>query len=186
VALEELTMTLVTAIAHLLEPWQTAYADSKVLPTVLTGAHLLALLFSGGLALGADRATLRALTHPASTREAHLEELGSVHRPVLVALTVLFASGALLAAADVETFLSSPVFWGKLALVALLLVNGLVMTRTEASLRRLDGIRGIGRDGREGREGTPRLWRRLRACAWASLLLWAATTVVGAALVGAA
>jgi hypothetical protein len=177
-------VSLVHSIAQTLQPWQSAYADSRVLPTLLTGTHLLSLLFSGGLALGADRTTLRALSHRVETRQAQLAELGSVHRPVLAALAVLLVSGALLAAADIETFLSSPLFWGKLALIALLLANGLVMTRTEASLRRIEMIRGIGFE--VGRESGPRLWGRLRACAWTSLALWAATTVLGAALVGIA
>ena len=177
-------MSLAHTLAELLAPWQSAYADSRVLPTLLTGTHLLALLFSGGLALGADRATLRALAHGEATRWPHLAELAAVHRPVLTALAVLLVSGALLAGADVETFLSSPLFWGKLALVALLLANGLVMTRTEASLRRIAMIRGLGIE--VGRESGPRLWQRLRACAWASLSLWAATTILGAALVGSA
>ena len=47
-----------------------------------------------------------------------------------------------------------------------------------------DDVRDDVRD--DAREAGPRLWRRLRACAWASLALWAATTVAGAALVGIA
>jgi uncharacterized membrane-anchored protein len=170
-------LSIVPTIAAALEPWRTAYADSAVLSAGLTGVHLVALLFSGGLAVGADRATLRATAGPAPAREAYLAELHAVHRPVLVALAVLFASGALLAAADLETFLASPVFWGKMALVALLLGNGLVMTRTEDVLRRASAA---------GHAAAPRFWRRLRVASACSLLLWASITVAGAVLVATA
>jgi len=40
-------------------------------------------------------------------------------------------TGVLLAAADVETFLPSVIFWVKLGLVALLVINGGVLTLTE-------------------------------------------------------
>ena len=56
------------------------------------------------------------------------------------------------------------------------------MARAGASLRRIELIRRIGFD--VGRRSGPRLWRRLRACAWASLALWGAAAVAGAALLG--
>jgi hypothetical protein len=168
----------VDVLARASAPWQEAYNNSRVLPTAVTAVHLLALLFSGGLAVAADRATLRALRGPDDARRREqIVELHDVHRPVLIAMGVLFASGVLLAAADVETFFASPVFWVKLALVALLLINGVVLYRTEGALRRADAGPG---------EPPAALWRRLRASSWASLALWGATTLAGAVLVGAA
>lgn len=169
-------LSAVDALASALAPWQSAYADSAALSTGLTAAHLVALLFGGGLSVATDRATLRAAGHPAAARRRQLDELGAAHRPVLAALALLFVSGALIAAADVETFLAAPVFWAKLALVGLLLANGLAMTRTERALRRAEAA---------GHEAAPRLWARLRASAAASLLLWTAITVVGVVLVNA-
>jgi hypothetical protein len=89
----------------------------------------------------------------------------------------LFASGVLLAAADLETFATSPVFWVKLGLVALLLVNGFVLERTESRLR-----------GLSAREVVPAgrvesSWRRLRKSAVLSFVLWTATLVAGTLLV---
>jgi hypothetical protein len=169
-------MTIVHTVAHLLAPWQSAYSDSKVISTAVTSVHLLALLFSGGLAVAADRATLLALRGSPGDRRRQLAALRDVHGPVLIALAVLFGSGVLLAAADVETFASSPLFWGKLALVALLLVNGVVLQRTETSLRR----------SLDAELAPTTLWRRLRVSTWLSIALWATTTLAGAALVGAA
>jgi len=164
---------LVAALA----PWKSAYSDSKVIPAVVTSIHLLALLFGGGLAVAADRATLRVGRSGATDHATQLAELRAVHKPVLIALVALFASGALLTAADLETFIASPVFWAKLGLVTLLLANGLVLERTESRLR-----------GLSAREVVPTarvrtLWRRLRKSAVLSLVLWTATLLVGTLLV---
>jgi hypothetical protein len=160
-----------------LQPWQSAYSNSKVIPAAVTSVHLVALLFGGGLAVAADRATLRVGRSGATDHATQLAELRAVHKPVLVALVVLFASGVLLAAADLETFITSPVFWAKLGLVTLLLVNGLVLERTESRLRSLSA-----------REIVPTtrvnsLWRRLRKSAVLSVVLWTATLVAGTLLV---
>jgi len=163
-----------------LQPWQSAYSNSKVIPAMVTTVHLVALLFGGGLAVAADRATLRVGRRGATDHATQLAELRAVHKPVLVALVALFASGILLAAADLETFVSSPVFWVKLGLVALLLLNGFVLERTETRLRKLSA-REI--------EPTARiqgLWRRLRRSAVCSLALWTATLVAGTFLVNIA
>jgi len=105
-----------------------------------------------------------------------LHELDAIHRPVLIALGALFASGVALAAADVETFAKSPVFILKLTIVALLLGNGAVLQRTERTLRV--------ETGPPARES--RLWRRLRTTAYLSLVLWTSAVVVGTVLVNAA
>ena len=180
-------MAIVQTLVDLAAPWQSIYADSAALSAGVTSVHLLALLFSGGLALGADRATLRAFRGDDRRRAAQLDELGSVHRPVLFALALLFGSGVMLAAADLETFLGSPVFWVKMGLVALLLVNGLVMTRLEHGLRGRGPAATSASATSPSAASAPRVaggtWRWLRVCAWCSLLLWAATTVAGAVLI---
>jgi len=158
-------------------PWQSAYSNSKVIPAVVTTVHLLALLFGGGLAVAADRATLRVGRRGAADQATQLAELRAVHRPVLMALVVLFASGVLLTAADLETFVESPVFWVKLGLVTLLLLNGLVLERTESRLRNLSARETVPAVRVQG------LWRRLRRSAVCSLALWSATLAAGTFLV---
>ena len=173
---------VVEALARVLAPWQTLFSDSKVLSTAVVTVHIVALLFGGGLAVAADRVTLRAfratrggaVDRAADEQQRLLAELGAVHRPVLIGLALLFVSGVLLAAADVKTYALSWVFWLKIALVALLLVNGIVLERAEARLRRGTS------------DGTTGAWTRLRTATWASLVLWTATTVVGVALTNAA
>ena len=159
-----------------LAPWQAAYSNSKLLAVIVMGAHLVALLFGGGFAVAADRATLRVFGDFADDHQrvsALLEELHSVHRPVLAALAVLFLTGLMLAAADAETFLRSPLFWLKLGLVALLMINGAVLVLFETKLRR---------SARRDADSTRACRRVLRVSAWSSLSLWTATLLVGVAL----
>ena len=47
----------------------------------------------------------------------------------------MLLSGLGMATADVETFAKSPAFVVKLSLVTLLVVNGIVLTRTERAIR---------------------------------------------------
>ncbi len=163
-----------------LTPWQSAYSNSKVIPGIVTTVHLVALLFGGGLAVAADRATLRVGRSGAADQAMQLAELRAVHRPVLVALVALFASGILLTAADLEAFVASPVFWVKLGLVTLLLANGVLLERTESRLRHLSS-RQIVPTARINA-----LWQRLRVNAVCSLALWTATLVAGTLLVNLA
>jgi hypothetical protein len=161
---------VVHALAHLLAPWQSLYGNSKAISGAVTFIHLAALLFGGGFAIAADRATLRTMRSSPERRWLLLHDLAAVHRPVIIALAVLFLSGLLLAAADIQTFAGSPVFWIKMGLVALLLGNGYRLNRTEAMLRESGG-----------RSRDP-LWNRLRHTAITSLMLWTTIVLAGTVL----
>ena len=163
-----------TVLVQLVEPWSQLYGDSKLLPTLIVFAHIAALVFAGGLAVTMDRGTLRAARGPAEFRWRQLEELARAHRLVVTGLVLSVVTGVLLFAADVETYFVSPIYWTKMALIALLLLNGFIMTRTESRIR-----------------STPAAaddtgWTRLRATAAASIFLWFAIAFVGVALVQAA
>ena len=174
--------SLVATLAHWFAPWQSAYSDSKLLETGVTSLHIAATLVGGGIAIAADRDTLRTLHTEARLGPQALEELHATHRPVLIGLALLFISGFALAAADVETFAKSPVFLVKLILVTLLCINGVFLTRTEHLLRR----RVFAELTRPpSLEATPALWRRLRTASWLSITLWIGTVVVGTALMNA-
>ena len=171
---------LVKATIEFFAPWQSLYSDSKTVAGIVTAVHLLALLFGGGLAVAADRATLRATSSEGDERRRVLLEIRSIHRPVLIALIALFASGFALATADLQTFLGSQVFWIKLGLVALLLLNGVLLERTETRLR------DAAADARpQSIRSNDRLWKRLRLAAVMSLLLWSSTLIAGTVLVNA-
>ena len=173
-------------IAGFFSPWNSLYSDSKAVSTAVTAMHILELLFGGGLALAADRSTLRALKRPETERQTQLRELSAVHRPVLIALTVMFLSGAAMAAADVQTFATSPFFWVKMGLVALLLANGYYLTRVEQGLK-ATALVPVPAEGATATPPAPatRLWRSLRRASLTSLTLWTLTALAGAVLTGA-
>ena len=166
-------VTPLVQLEHFTAPWQSAFSNSKVISTTVTGAHVFAMFIGGGFAIAADRMTLRALRGDVQARARQLLELRYVHRPVLISMAVLFVSGFLLAASDVKTFATDAVFWIKMGLVLLLILNGAVLTRTEQSL---------GNAGITSEHQQQRLWTRLRMSSWCSLFLWSATLIAGVIL----
>ncbi len=162
-------MPIVETLVNLLEPWSTMYSDSTVLSVVLKYAHLGAMLVGGGLAISADRTVLRAAVPATAEGRVVLADLvGDVHRPVVAALMVSAASGALLLAADLEALAVNKVLWVKFGLLLLLAGNGLLMLRDERALRRGTG------------GGSAFL--ALRARAFTSVGLWLAITLAGVGL----
>ena len=158
------------ALVALLKPWADFYSDSKAAETAVMFLHVGGLLLAGGLAIAADRHTLRAMRLAAGDRHGHLAELATVHRWVLSGLAVIVISGLGLLTADIETFWGSWIYWTKMGLVVVLLYNGFVMTRVERALTR------------DASETSPS-WRKLHRVAVRSLLLWFVTAAVGVALV---
>lgn len=156
------------ALATLAEPWAKVYGAHKSVSAAVTFLHLVPLIFAGGAAFTADRATLRAVRAGVADRTRQLQELALTHRVVQAGLALSIVSGVLLFLSDVETFLGSVFLWIKLGLVSLLLVNGFVMDRTERALN------GSGDD--------PALWGRLRTLAILSAILWMATALAGIVL----
>lgn len=165
-------------IDALVEPWRRLYAQSPLLSTVILFGHLGGLFAAGGLTVAADRATLRLDPSDELDRRRHLTDLARLQRPVWIAFLVALFSGALLFLADVEAFALSPIFWTKMALVALLIGNAVSTVRLDAALRRDEESACV------QLEGGPRArrWRRRRACAMVSAALWFGVVLVGTAL----
>jgi hypothetical protein len=160
------------------EPWRRLYSHSTLVSTLVLFGHLAGLLAGGGLALAADRATLRVDPSNDRERERHLDDLARVRRSVAAAVGVALLSGVLLFFADVEAFAASRIFWAKMALIGLLLANALVMVRAEASLRELP----VADTSDSATSARSRLWRRRRASAAVSLVLWFVLVLAGTAL----
>ena len=153
------------SLRDLATTWGSFYANHTSVKTIVMFAHLGGLLAGGGTAIAADRAILRRGNDPAA-RPMLLEMVASSHRVVIASLAAIIASGVLLFASDVDTFLYSRVFWLKMTLVMTLLSNGAALQRGEH--------RAVGGD-----EGG---WRLLRLTAIVSITVWALTTFVGVAL----
>jgi hypothetical protein len=162
-------MIVPESLVNLLKPWNEFYSHSKMAATVVIFLHIGGLLLAGGMAISADRGTLRALRVGVAERPPYMRELGAVHRWVISGLTIVVISGLLLLTADIETFFGSWVYWTKMTLVVLLLINGWMMTRTELSLQR------------DATEASP-YWRPLHRTAVTSLVLWFTIVALGVAL----
>jgi hypothetical protein len=171
--------TILQTIATAAKPWASLYSDSRAVSSAVTFFHLGGLLFAGGLAIASDRATFRALRGTDEDRSRLLIDLSAAHAWVLGGLSVIFASGLMLALSDVKTFGPSPIYWTKMSLVVLLLLNGAMLQRTEQKLRAGSLLT---------QSGPPmsRLWTRLRLAATASMVLWTAIVLAGVILVESA
>ena len=146
--------------------WASLYANSKALITAVTFLHLAGIMLGGGAAVTFDRLTLRLSRASAAARTAHLAQLEAVHTMVLVGLGMMFVSGALMFAADVDTFAGSRLFWLKMLVVALVVGNGALIVRARTWL----GVSGEER------------WGRLKAVSVVSLVLWLAAVLLGTLL----
>lgn len=166
----------VTAFA---QPWADRVADSPVLATALITAHLVAIFAAGGLAIGADRRVLRATSTyrvptPSNIEVPHsligvvIGDLADTHRPVIAALALAATTGVMLLLSDIGTFATSRVFWSKMGLLLLLLLNGRRLQRAEARLA-------------SGSDDAPAI-RALRSAAFFSLFAWFGIVMLGAIL----
>ena len=173
------TVNILQAVANAAKPWASLYSDSTAISSAVTFLHLAGLLFAGGLAIATDRATFRALRGTDEDRNRLLLDLGNSHSWVLGGLSVIFVSGILLALSDVKTFGYSPVYWTKMSLVVLLLLNGALLQRTERKLR-------AGSLLIQSTAPRKRLWSRLRFAAATSMVLWTAIVLAGVILVESA
>ena len=162
-------MTLIQTLAEVAKPWADFYAKSK--PTALgaTYLHIAGVMIGGGFAMASDRAALRVSRGSTEDRAFILREFTFVHRPVVVALTLVVLSGAAMMLADVETFLGNPVYYVKMGMFVMLLGNGLLMQRNEKRLAADPSAANAS-------------WSGFRGNAIASLILWMSIALAGVLL----
>lgn len=155
-------------LASLFSSWSSYYGDHQAVSVTIRSLHLLALVVGGGAAVTADRRVL------ASRRSALLTDalayMHRSHRIVIAAFAVIVATGLLMALADVSTYSVSTLFWTKMALVALLVANGGVLTFA----------------GRHAATAESPWRRRLIAASAISLVLWLVIVYASSWLVVAA
>jgi len=152
------------AVSQLLARWALFYGHSPVSATV-TYLHLVGILVGGGVAVAADRASLR-LSPATPDWSNELGRLAGVHRWVVGGLALIFASGLLMMFAELGSLATSVVFWTKMGLIALLLGNGYIRMRAENMLR----------------QGSAAGWGRFRRTSVASLVLWFVILLAGTVL----
>jgi len=159
-------MMFALALRDLATDWGSYYSNHAILRTLIAFAHIGGIVAGGGAAIVADRGILAAIGRSAPERGSLLTSVRNTHSVVLIGLVAVMLSGVLLFAADVDTFLVSKLFWTKMALVVLLMINGLVLTAAE----------------RRAATGDHVSWGTLRWTAIASLTLWCLTTLTGTGL----
>jgi hypothetical protein len=150
----------------LLVDWASFYANHAVVRTIITFAHIGGLVAAGGAAMTIDRGLLSFARRDTDAGRAQLAAMRTSHGFVLWGMVVVTVSGLLLFAADVDVFWASRVFWIKIALIALLVVNGAALMWSE----------------RRASAGDTSAWSTLRWTAAASITLWMLTTLAGVAL----
>lgn len=158
---------MVAAASGLVERWAHLYADSKALSAGIMFLHLAGILGAGGIAIAADRVSLQLPAHAGEHLAREIERLKAVHTWVIAGLALTVATGVLQLFSDLHTYLTAWLFWTKMGLIALLLVNGWV---------RLQAERGIEAGG-----VMPYL-TRFRLTSVVSLVLWFAVLLAGAFL----
>ncbi len=165
-------MASLDTMVSIVQPWAHFYNDSSAAQKGVLFLHFGALLAAGGYAVAADRWVLRAGRLDEGARSALLDQLVTLHRPVLIGLSLLIVTGSAMALADAEALLTSPVFWLKMSCFALLLLNGLTLLRAEKKLRRAP----------LGNTRFTAEWRKLQWAARRSSSLWLLTLLLGTLL----
>ncbi|HSD66443.1 MAG TPA: DUF6644 family protein [Vicinamibacteria bacterium] len=163
-------MALPTLLASTIESWAAFYDAHRMVSVTIRYVHLAGLVVGGGTALAADRRILKAVRSGPAERSATAAALPASHRIVVPALAAVVATGALMLASDTATFLGSRLFWSKMGLVTVLLLNGV-------------GLLAAGRAA--SRERT-HAWSWLGLTSVASLVLWLVILFLGVWLTVAA
>lgn len=153
-------MTIPAALLNAVQPWASLYGNSQPVSVGVVFLHLAGLMIGGGRAIAVDAEVLAT----AETDAALVDRLRRAHRIVIPALSVVFLTGALMAASDLELFAASSAFAVKITLVTVLSANGVVLWMAE---------------GRLGRAATASAWRLTRLSAGVSFVLWLATLLAG-------
>jgi hypothetical protein len=158
-------------MAGILKSWSEYYGNHQAVSVAVRFIHLVGIVLGGGTALFIDRHVLRAVRGSDKEKREALRYLRSAHVWVIPWLVALGMTGILMTAADTETFLVSRVYWIKMAVVALLAVNGGVLLLAEKRVTRL---------------GTTNTWSHLVTVSTTSFLLWIGALLMGTLLTVAA
>jgi len=163
-------MSIPAVVQSAIDAWSDVYGNHQIVSVAVRYLHLAGIVVGGGTALAADRRVLRAVRSGPSVRSEVVAAVHGAHRVVVPALAVIVTTGLAMTLSDTETFLVSPPFWSKMALVGLLLLNGLGLVAAERAVTRQ----------------RPQGWLWLGVTSATSLLLWLGTLFAGVWLTVAA
>ncbi len=163
-------MALPAFLTSAIDSWAAVYDAHRMVSVTVRYLHLAGLVVGAGTALAADRRILAAAGSASPDRPATVAAVRASHRVVVPALALVVATGALMAASDLATFLGSRLFWSKMGLVGLLLLNGAGLLAAERAASR----------------GGGRGWPWLVFTSAASLALWLTILFLGVWLTAAA
>src|SRR5947208_16017748 len=99
-----------TTVSQLLAGWARLYGHTPVSATV-TYLHLVGILVGGGVAVAADRASLRLSPETLPDWRTELDRQAAVHRWVVVGLALIYVSGVLPEMARSTIFCKQVAFW---------------------------------------------------------------------------
>ncbi len=153
------------------QSWSEYYSNHRAVSVLIRFLHLAALVSGAGPALAADQRILMATKKGDRDREEVIVALRPLHARIVVCLIMAAATGILMTAADLATFLSSWLYWTKMSLVAVLVGNGALIIWAE---RRAISL------------GVAAGWRRLAIASGLSALLWLTILYLGVWLTVAA
>jgi hypothetical protein len=163
-------MALPAFLSSAIDSWAAVYDAHRMVSVSVRYLHLAGLVVGAGTALAADRRILRTAGWAPEERATTVASIRASHGVVVPALVLVVATGTLLMAADLPTFLASRLFWSKMGFVSLLLLNGTGLLLAERAASR-DGARG---------------WSWLVFTSASSLFLWLVILFLGVWLTAAA
>src|ERR1051325_2102723 len=110
------------ALRDLSMSWGSYYSNHAVVRTLIEFTHVIGLVIGGGAAIVADRGVLAAIRRREVERTSLLKSVRHTHAVALSGLLAVMASGGLLLAADFDAYITSTLFWTKMALIMLLMI----------------------------------------------------------------
>ncbi len=129
-------MAVPATLTNVLQWWSALYGDHHIVSVGTRFLHLAGIVVGGGTAIAADGEVLRARRAWERRKLEVVAALEEAHWVVVPALALVVATGVLMTAADLDTFLHSRLFWAKMALVVVLFVNGAGLVAAERAAAR--------------------------------------------------
>jgi hypothetical protein len=162
---------LLAVLVGITEWWSSYYGNHQLASVSIRFLHLAGIVMGAGTGLFADRQILGAVRAKMQEREAVLAAVNREHAHVVSWIIVIGTTGVLMTAADTSTFMVSKLYWIKMAMVGLLIANGIALLLAEQRARKI---------------GVDAGWPRLIAVSTISAILWLTILFLGTLLTVAA